>query len=194
MKNHMRLTTRMFARLLSFSLLLGAGVASGDILPEKISPDVGSDYYTRHNFMYERSKHNTTNYWRGQLMPVNTRVTLVKLSGDKMVLETEDGRRVTFANARKFTQRGIEDIASELLSPSSIPLNRMKEETRRNVLSGTMRLGMTKEEVLMTRGYPPKHETASIQSDRWVYWSSRFVKRTLVFEGGKLTRGRGLTY
>ena len=142
-------------------------------------------------FMFERGKHATTNYWRGELVPLNTEVTLVSVRGKKMVLDM-DGVKVTFVNARKHTQRGTAKIASELLSPTKIPLERLPEELREDILSGVMRLGMTKEQVLMTRGYPPRHKTSSIKANIWVYWSNKFVKRSLVFRKGKLTQGRGL--
>ena len=60
------------------------------------------------------------------------------------------------------------------------------------VRNGDMRKGMTKELVLLARGHPPAHETPSIEGDRWVYWSSRFVKLTIVFVNGRLSEGRGL--
>ena len=177
----------LVAIILSFSNLTNAA----DIWPAMITPEVGKTYYTRYNFMFERGKHATTNYWRGELVPLNTEVTLVSVGGKKMVLDM-DGVRVTFVNARKHTQRGTEKIASELLSPTKIPLERLPEELREDILSGVMRLGMTKEQVLMTRGYPPRHKTSSIKANTWVYWSNKFVKRSLVFRKGKLTQGRGL--
>jgi hypothetical protein len=51
---------------------------------------------------------------------------------------------------------------------------------------------MTKEQVLMTRGYPPRHRTPSLEGNRWVYWSSRVVQLTVVFDGDVLIEGRGL--
>jgi hypothetical protein len=44
----------------------------------------------------------------------------------------------------------------------------------------------------MARGYPRAHETPSIEGDRWVYWSSRFVKQTSIFTDRRLSEGRGL--
>jgi hypothetical protein len=51
---------------------------------------------------------------------------------------------------------------------------------------------MTKEQVLMARGYPPAHETPSLDLDTWKYWSSRFVTQTIAFERGILAAGRGI--
>lgn len=177
--------------LLVFNFLGSSLVAQADILPEMIEPQEGQTYYTRYNFKFEKGRHVTTNYWRGELVPFNTKVTLVSLGGKKMVLDI-DGVQVAFVNVKKFTKRSIEEIASELLAPKKISLKGVSGELSDDMEAGVMRLGMTKEQVLITRGYPPRHKTPSTKANTWVYWSSKFVQRSLVFQKGKLTRGRGL--
>ena len=163
-----------------------------NIQPPAITPETGGSYYTRYNLWYERKRHSTTNYSRGSLLPVNSKVTLVAIEGKKIVLELESGALVNIALAQKTTLRPLTEIASELLSNGQIPLSRLGDELEKTILAGTMRLGMTKEQVLMTRGYPPRHKTPSLDGDTWIYWSSRFVHRTLVFQDGVLTRGRSI--
>ncbi|MGH1542216.1 MAG: hypothetical protein ACRBHB_17440 [Arenicella sp.] len=173
-------------------MVLGLSTAAqAAIQPKMITPVEGNQYYTRYNFMVEKGRHVTTNYWRGELFPVNTKVTLVTLGKKTIVLEV-DGRTIKIVNAKKHTQRGTDKIAAELLSDRKIPLKRLSAQRRDDITSGILRLGMTKEQVLMTRGYPPRHKTPSTKGSRWVYWSSRFVQRSLVFENGKLSRGRGI--
>lgn len=162
------------------------------VQPPSIQPQIGESYFTRFNLWYEKATHKTTNYTRGTLLPVNTRVTLTSMGPKKMVITPESGESVTIALARKFSLRSLEEIAAELLSPKAIPLARLGKDLERAISQGTMRLGMTREQVLMTRGYPPRHKTPSLDNDQWIYWSSRFVHRTLVFQDGVLARGRGL--
>ncbi len=188
--------TKALIRLSQFLLVtsvlgLSALSVQAAILPEKIEPKEGQTYYTRYNFMFEKGRHVTTNYWRGELVPFNTKVTLVSLGGKKMVLDM-DGVEVTILNVQKHTQRSIEDIASELLAPKKISLKGISSELQNDMQAGNMRLGMTKEQVIMTRGYPPRHKTSSTKANTWTYWSSKFVQRSLVFQGDKLVRGRGL--
>lgn len=107
--------------LLVIMLLALSGMANAkSIMPKMITPEVGQEYYTRYNFMFEKRRHVTTNYWRGELVPINTKVTLVSMSKKKMVVDI-DGVPVTILNQKKHTRRGIPDIASELLSPTPIP-------------------------------------------------------------------------
>lgn len=176
-----RTTLLVIASLLSL-------ITSGTVLA---TPEVGKTYYTQHNIWVEKERHVTTNYSRGELIPLNTKVTLESLGGKKLVLDV-DGRRITVLNVRKHTQRDTSVIADQLLAPRKVSLKGMSKERRSDIENGIMRLGMSKEQVIMTRGYPPRHKTPTTKANRWVYWTSKFVQLTIVFENGKLTRGRGL--
>jgi len=162
------------------------------VLPAAIEPLPGQQYFTRFNLWYERGKHVTTNYARGKLLPINSKVTLESIGPKKMLLTLESGDSLTLALAQKFSLRSLDDIAAELLSDRKIPIDRLGEDLSKAISQGTMRLGMTREQVLMARGYPPRHKTPSLDGDKWIYWSSRFVHRTLLFQDGILVKGRGL--
>ena len=153
-----------------------------------IAAEIGQTYYTKHNLMFEKGSHLATNYWRGERLPINAQVQLVKQTSKKIVLNY-NGQEVVIKNVPKHTKATMDEIANRLLSSSSVSI---RGRYAKEVGFGELRLGMTKDEVIMTRGYPPAHKTVSLESDRWVYWSSRFVQRTLVFQNGVLTEGRGL--
>jgi hypothetical protein len=163
------------------------------IAPPKIQPVVGKEYFTRFTFFEEKNEHVTTNYSRGSIVPINTPVRLISMAGSQLVLKRGDtGQDVKVKNEDKYTKKSIAEIASLMLAEEKTPLEKLPETVAAAVRSGEMRKGMTKELVLMTRGYPPAHETPSIDGDRWVYWSSRFVKLTILFADGRLAEGRGL--
>lgn len=163
--------------LLSFSSLANAA-----------TPMVGNTYYTKHNFKFERGRHLTTNYWRGQLVSINSKARLISMSGKKMVIEI-DGQKISLVNKRKHSQKSIKQIAENLLSSNPVSIS---GKFANDIKFGNLRLGMTKQEALMTRGYPPGHKTPSTESNFWVYWSSRFVQHSIAFENGKINAGRGL--
>lgn len=167
--------------------------AFASVAPPKIKPEVGKDYFTRYTFHEEKNEHSTTNYARGGTIPINTPVKLVSMSGSQLVLKCLDsGQQVKVKNEEKFTKKSISEVASLMLSAEKTPLEKLPEDVAGAIRNGEMRKGMTKELVLMARGYPPAHETPSIDGDRWIYWSSRFVKQTIVFSDGRLSEGRGL--
>ncbi len=163
------------------------------IAPAQVQPVAGKDYFTRYTFREEKNEYKTTNYARGNIVPINTPVKLISMSGSKMTLRRLDtNQEIKVENEDKFTKKSIPEIASLLLAADKTPIEKLPEEVASAVRNGEMRKGMTRELVLLTRGYPPAHETPSIEGDRWVYWSSRFVKQTIVFINGRLSEGRAL--
>ena len=163
------------------------------IAPAQVQPVAGKDYFTRYTFREEKNEYNTTNYARGNIVPINTPVKLISMSGSKMTLRRLDNNQeIKVENADKFTKKSIPEIASLLLAAEKTPIEKLPEEVAAAVRNGDLRKGMTREVVLLTRGYPPAHETPSVEGDRWVYWSSRFVKQTIVFINGRLSEGRAL--
>jgi hypothetical protein len=163
------------------------------IAPPMITPTVGHEYFTRYTLHHEGGEHSTTNYTRGLMLPINTRVRLLSMSGKVLTLRRSDtGEEIKVENVEKHSQRSLPEIARLLLAEESTRLDELPPELATAIRNGQMRKGMTKEQVLMTRGYPPGHETPSIESDRWVFWSSRFVKHTVLFSNGRLVEGRGL--
>ena len=163
------------------------------IAPLPIEPVVGQDYVTRFTFRHEKNEHVTTNYGRGVVVPINTPVKVVSMSGSLLVLKRGDtGQEIKVKNEEKYTKKNIKEMAALMLASDKTPIEQVPEPFATAIRNGEMRKGMTKELVLMARGYPPAHETPSIEGDRWVYWSSRFVKQTIVFTDGRLTEGRGI--
>lgn len=162
-----------------------------DVIPPFIQPQVGGEYYTRFTLCYERGLYRSTNYRRGAMVPINTKVKLVSFAPDEMILDM-GGARIKVTNDRDYTHGSIEDFASLMLSDQPTRIEAYGEKRATEIRNGVLRLGMTRDEVIMTRGYPPKHETPSLELDRWVFWSSRFVKQTIVFYDDVLSEGRGI--
>jgi len=152
----------------------------------------GQTYYLRHNLMFEKDTWPATNYWRGTLLPINTKVTVAAL-GSKSMLIKWDGGSLTIEN-NNYTKVTMAELAKRMLAPNPVPIEKFGDEMARNILGGTLVKGMTREQVIMTRGFPPGHKTPSVASDngRWTYWSSTFVTETLVISGGKLVEGRNV--
>lgn len=47
--------------------------------------------------------------------------------------------------------------------------------------------GMTKEQALLARGYPPPHRTPDLAADRWMYYASPGAVELVDFAGGRIT-------
>jgi len=46
---------------------------------------------------------------------------------------------------------------------------------------------MSKDAVLVARGFPPAHETPSIRMDAWRYWKSGNDTRVVRFDGDRVS-------
>jgi len=154
---------------------------------------IGQDYFTRFSLFEEKGDYDITNYSRGNLVPINTPVKLVSLSGKKILLKRlDDGKEITVINKQEYSKKPNADVAALILSTEKTPIEKLVPALQTAIKNGELRKGMTKEQAILARGYPPAHKTPSIDGDRWVYWSSKFVQLTVVFSNGRLTEGRGL--
>lgn len=182
--------------ILGFAAAPVSAAASGTGYLEAVEsapvPVQGQQYHLRHCIMYEKGTHIATNYWRGALVPINTKVTLVSMGDKEMTLRLERGDLVRVENVPNFTRVDMAGLAKRMLSATPVSLDGMDESMARSIKNGAMRAGMTKEQVVMARGYPPGHQTSSLELDSWKYWSSRFVVHTVVFQDGVLAAGRGI--
>jgi len=160
----------------------------------KNDPDVvaGKTYFLRHNLMFEGASWTATNYWRGTLLPINTKVSVDALGAKSMLIKW-DGGSLTIEN-NNYTKITMLALAKRMLAPNPVPIEKFGDAMARNITGGSLQKGMTREQVIMTRGYPPAHKTPSIDADnaKWTYWSSKFVTEAVTISGGKLVDGRNV--
>lgn len=181
----------------------GAGAVKGQggfasqefpsVMAPEANPEIGKRYFTRVTFFHEGGKHIATNYSRGAVVPINTEVEYVKSKKKFFEIALVDtGETITMVNVPEYTNETTASLPSRYLSEQKTQLEKLPEDVVTAVETGELRLGMTKELALMTRGFPPAHVTPNTKMDRWTYWSSRFVQLTVVFRNDRLVEGRGL--
>lgn len=149
----------------------------------------GERVYTQVSLWVDGDAHLTTNYRRGWFVPINTQVEILGSSGDRIdvrILET--GREFTIVNEESYSRAGIEAIYVRYFGASRVDLGAFDAETRDAIRGGTVREGLSKEAVLLARGFPPAHRTNAPVSNTWYYWVSRLDKRRIEFEDGKVAR------
>lgn len=168
-----------------------------DINPFEI--DTLRTYYTGVNFWHEYKQHLTTNYQRGVFVPVNSRVRfspVMHRDGPRRRMDEiaeltvrliDSKTTIRIMNVSRHAKVSLNEVVYRMFSPEPVDLSVFDEKMQLLIKSGTLRKGMTKYQVLLTRGYPPAHETPSLESDTWTYWSGRFSSHVLVFSNGMLT-------
>jgi hypothetical protein len=97
----------------------------------------------------------------------------------------DSGKRVRFPY-----RIGAHACAGRTLSTEPTDLSGF--EFQKDIKVGRLRKGMTKEEAILARGYPPVHRTYSTEDDRWIYQQNRFAVQMVVFADGKLIEGRDI--
>ena len=108
-----------------------------------------------------------------------------------------DGRRVLFtANNAGFelrqrfgTAEPFQGYLDRVLTPEN-PASRLAAQPpaiAALIREGKVAIGMTREQVLLSIGHPPRHATPSLDVPSWRYWYGRFDRFDLDFdEQGKV--------
>lgn len=170
-----------------------SGQGAPSVLLPEIQPVEGKTYFTRISMWYEKNKHIATNYERGTLLPINSEVEFLGVARKgPRIKRIDTGEVIYLENVPEYSGKSNHDLAARYLSDRKTTIEKLPSEIQDAIRAGQLRLGMTKEQAILARGYPPSHKTPSIEGDRWVFWSSRFVQQTIVFQNGSLVEGRGL--
>lgn len=157
-------------------ILLGCNATAAD-----------NDYYTQRNLWIYKGNSSTLNYAVDALVPVNSKVTLDREGRKKLQLTLVDsGVHFTIVLAKKYTHVSMDEIKSRMLGKQPVNLDTFSKTDREGIKTGQVRPGMTREGVLVARGYPPDHATLSLDSDQWKYWQTRWNTILVLFDGGKV--------
>jgi len=179
-----------FCRRLVGALLLACFVASP--LSAAFSP-AGKHFYTRVNIWYERTDRiYSTNYHKGSILPVGTKVKILEYS-DKAItlLDVAKSQAYTIQFMKRHSQLTPQEYFERHFSEEDVtaeggPFSKFTNEEQANIKAGTVTPGMSAPAVVMAYGYPPSHRTPNLDANAWVYWSNWFMSFKIVFEGGKV--------
>jgi hypothetical protein len=177
--------------------ILAGRVLDVDYLPEPKPFDIDERryFYTAVNLWYERDTHATTNYRRGTLVPINSRVAILAIRREgqqkKRIFKVwiklaETGDIIRINNVRTHSKATHAEIIHRTFSKIPVDLSRLDDDVRSKILNGQVDLGMTRYQVLLARGYPPGHRTPDLTGDVWEYWNSRFRSHKVLFGEGRV--------
>lgn len=154
--------------------------------------DYDAIYFAQHAFYADHGKHLTTNYHKGTLIPVNTRVKITHLSSSRMNVELLDqgNTEIHIVNMQKHTKKSMREIQPRMFNTTEVNLSRFSAENQDGIKNGKITVGMTKDEIIMAYGYPPAHATPSTGANQWTYWKTRHNRIVLNFHDDKLTSVR----
>lgn len=154
-------------------------------------------FYTTHNIWYDSpDKIFSINYHKGKILPAGTRVEIIRVekgesvtfqiagTNQKFTLIYQDKFHgpITFSKFmdRLFTEKSFEELTQGLT-----------QQEIDAIKAGKLVPGMSKKAVVIALGFPPEHKTASLNSNTWVYWFSRFKKTSVNFDANGQTILKG---
>jgi hypothetical protein len=171
----------------------------------------GKTFYTTANIWYERpGQIESTNYHRGAIIPVGTKVKITEVfdgtSGDfttlnpqmlELFIRFDDDRgksyKIIFRPRHASKGMTVWDFFRQYFSENDPmreggPFSSLTPDEQKDVKLGEIAIGMSKEAVMMAYGYPPGHKTPSLKSDKWVYWENRFKTKAVYFSDDKVVK------
>jgi hypothetical protein len=170
------------SRLLALAAIMAAMAGCAAKVPEALAKIPGlagaTEVYTLTNLHPDdpRTVLYAANYQRAGLLPVCTRVQIERLGGDVMEFRVESSGKVYEYAHHKSAIEPFPQHLSRYFGPRcpDEAMAKLGEIDRRNIRSGTVEAGMTRQGVLFAIGYPPTRTTPDLQATKWRYWRNRF--------------------
>jgi hypothetical protein len=169
-------------------ILLATAAASAERIKGKI-------YYTRINIWFESPKKiPSTNYHKGTLLPVGTKVKMISMGNRKIIFRPKGSdSEFVIVHQRKHTRIKFKELFNRYFTKND-PMapggkfNTFSPLERKNIRNGNVVHGMGRAAVLMAYGYPPSHRTPSLDSNTWHYWHARIHQITIHFNNNKVSK------
>ncbi|MFO1076602.1 MAG: hypothetical protein U1E73_02630 [Planctomycetota bacterium] len=140
-------------------------------------------WYTRYALYQEKNVHRTSNYRRGFLVPINTRVTLLDVVKNQVRLKIDEtGETLVIENVPKHTKGPVEQAVDRVLSPQPIDVSGFSAEEQQGIREGRAMPGMSRAAVLAAMGPPPESGTPNLDAMQWRYWDSVVTSFLVTFD------------
>lgn len=174
-------------RRLLLVLLVALAPACNPPVP---SPLVGQTRHLCCNLHYERTKISDVNWQVGAVIPLGTPVTIVGVRKGSVTFRPAGFPEIVFEHKYGRRTESLEQFLDHWFveADPTAKLRRLPAKLRKNVEHGVVEPGMTRDQVLMAIGYPPAHETPSLESPQWTFWRNRWERFLVVFDGEKVAR------
>lgn len=157
--------------------------------PQLLAQFQGRSLYTCCNIHYEHDEINDANYFVGATLPFGSPATVEAIS-DSSVTFRSGATKLTLFHSYGRDQESNQQYVSKILVEADphTAFDTYPPKIREAIADGRVEKGMTRDQVLMSLGYPPTHRTASIEAPTWTYWYNRWVTYTVSFgSDGKVT-------
>lgn len=168
-------------------ILVGVGITLLGGCHAGASPELLRQYQSRTlftccNIHHESDQINDANYFVGSLVPLGSPVAVQKVGGNAVTF-LAGGTQLTLEQRYGNKQESFQQYLDKTLV-SEDPRQRLAsypQAVQAVIREGRVERGMTREQVLLSLGYPPAHRTASLNDPEWLYWYNRWVTYKVQF-------------
>lgn len=152
-----------------------------------VAPQVLQEWQTRTlftccNIYYGRPEVSDANYHAGSVLPFGSPAAVQKMTSDSLTFGS-GATTLTLVHSYGRNQENGQQYFSKILVPTDphTVFATYPRDVQSAIENGRVEVGMTKEQVLMSLGYPPTHRTASTDLNTWMYWFSRAATYQVIF-------------
>lgn len=163
----------------------GGTSAGGAPASAPAAPSVqGQQRFLCCNLHTEREWLSDGNFYVGRLIPAGTPVTITGTPGRDRVAVQIEGQNYRLGQEYGRNQESFESYMNKVLVTTDPrpKINSFAPPVRDAIRQSKLARGMTKEQVLLSLGYPPTHGTASLDSMEWKYWYNRYATYLVLFD------------
>jgi hypothetical protein len=150
--------------------------------------------YTCCNLHFDKDRISDVNWTHAPMILAGAPIRVLSYGTNEANVEI-DGKPFVLAHEYGRKQETLEQFVRKIVVPTN-PAQKIAawpEPVRNAVRAGTVVNGMTREQVIVSVGYPPPHRTPSLDAPVWNHWQSR-AGRFEVYWGadGRVERTNGI--
>lgn len=176
--------------LLPVALIAAVAGCTPAMAPEVVQQYQSRTLYTCCNIHYESSNVSDANYYIGGTIPFGSPVQVKK--ADRGTLTIQAGTQELNLAHRYGNQNETFQQYVDKLLVSDDPKSKAagySQAAQQAIKEGRVELGMTRDQVLMSLGYPPAHRTPNLTNWEWTYWYNQWVTYRVQFgDDGKVSQ------
>lgn len=150
----------------------------------------GQFVYTQTNLWYENPMKILALFHKGTMLPVGTKVKITDIGGSAIEFTREDG--MEFRVYTKYYKMDGDEFAKLLFNTNNPMTNggkfqKFSKMEREQIKLGQIKKGMSRDAVIMSYCYPPRHKNPDINASTWQLWKNRWDRLVVTFANNKIS-------
>jgi hypothetical protein len=156
---------------------------------EMSATNTSDTVYSKYNihFISEKGK-NKASYanwtdWPGhEILPYNSKIQVASLGQIIKLVDVSMGRVIEMEFHSGRMGMSAREYIDLITSPTPVTYEGLSDGDRQGIKAGRAIIGMSKQGVMVALGYPARHQTPSLDENRWIYWKGRFDTYAVEFD------------